>query len=690
MLGIGAAAAAATSKFLTPADASTPNRLPLYTQNRAPLQPSKFLRLPPGSVKARGWLAHQLQLQVDGLAGRLSEISDYLDYDNCGWVDPTKGAWEELPYWLRDFGDLGYVTGDKRVLDLSKKWIDGIIDAQQPDGWFGPNSVRTALDNGPDMWPHMLILNTLQSYYDYGSDSPIIGGRGADPRVLPFMTKYFHFVDKQPDAQFSKGWGSTRWADNLDALLWLYNRTGDDFLLTLATRIHKSAANWLDGIPTWHNVNISQGFREGAQYWQISGDPAHLAAASHAYDTVMSKYGQFPGGGFAGDENCRDGYVDARQGFETCGWVELMRSFEILTCIGGDPIWADRCEEIAFNSLPAAFDPEQKGLHYITSANCVDIDNRVKTHHQFDNNFAMQAYMPGIHNYRCCPHNYGIGWPNYVETLWLATPDRGLCASMYSACEVTARVADGQTVKIIQQTDYPFDDTIRLFISIDQPTAFPLHLRIPGWCHGASIKVNGKHVDATPTGGYAVLNRTWTSGDRVELHLPMTITVRRWPQNGDSATIDHGPLTYSLKIDEQWTLTNAPGAMPTPLDGHAADSNDSSPGAMPAALSGHVRWPEYTVTATSPWNYALVDVDPAALHVDRKHGHLANNPFTHATTPITIRAKARRLATWTVDDENVIAPVPASPAMSTAPVEEITLIPMAAARLRITSFPVTG
>jgi len=652
MLGIGAAAAAATSKLLTPASGSTPNYMALYHLNRAPLQPSKFLRLPPGSAKAHGWLAHQLQLQVDGLAGRMSEISDYLDYDNCGWIDPSKNAWEELPYWLRGFGDLGYVTGDKRVLDLSEKWIDGIIDAQQPDGWFGPNAVRTALDGGPDMWPHMLVLNTLQSYYDYSEDD----------RVLPFMVKYFQYVDKQPDTQFSKGWGSTRWADNLDALLWLYNRTGENFLLTLATRIHKSAANWIDGVPTWHNVNISQGFREGAQYSVISGDPAHLAAATHAYDTVMSKYGQFAGGGFAGDENCREGYVDARQGFETCGWVEFMRSFEILTRIGGDPIWADRCEEIAFNSLPAAFDPEQKGLHYITSANCVDIDNRVKSHHQFDNNFAMQAFMPGIHNYRCCPHNYGIGWPNYVEEMWLATPDRGVCASMYGAGEVTARVADGQTVKIVQQTNYPFDDTIRLFISIDQPTAFPLHLRIPGWCHGASVKVNGKQVDIhAASGRYAILNRTWTGGDRVELYLPMTTTVRRWPSNGNSASIDHGPLTYSLMIDEKWTQSG-----------------------------GSKTWPEYTVAADSPWNYALDNVDPRHIQVHRKRGQLPPNPFTLSTAPIELRTKARRVDTWTVDDEKVISPVPASPVLSTEPVEEIILIPMAAAHLRVTSFPVAS
>ncbi len=55
----------------------------------------------------------------------------------------------------------------------------------------------------------------------------------------------------------------------------------------------------------------------------------------------------------------------------------------------------------------------------------------VKSQLQFDNGFAMQAYLPGVDQYRCCPHNYGQGWPYYVEEMWLATPDGGLAASLY-------------------------------------------------------------------------------------------------------------------------------------------------------------------------------------------------------------------------------------------------------------------
>jgi len=71
-------------------------------------------------------------------------------------------------------------------------------------------------------------------------------------------------------------------------------------------------------------------------------------------------------------------FCDPRQGFETCGIVEFMHSFEMLTKISGNPLWADRCEELAFNSLPAALTPDLKALHYLTCPNQVQLDKTTK------------------------------------------------------------------------------------------------------------------------------------------------------------------------------------------------------------------------------------------------------------------------------------------------------------------------
>jgi hypothetical protein len=110
--------------------------------NRAPLRPDAFLRLAPGRTRADGWLATQLGHQLTGLNGRMTEVSHFLRYDETGWIHPELTGWEEVPYWLKGFSSLGYVTGDDRVIAETKRWIDGVLATQAADGFFGPARLR--------------------------------------------------------------------------------------------------------------------------------------------------------------------------------------------------------------------------------------------------------------------------------------------------------------------------------------------------------------------------------------------------------------------------------------------------------------------------------------------------------------------------------------------------------------------
>ncbi|MCT2590307.1 glycoside hydrolase family 127 protein [Streptomyces sp. N2-109] len=624
-----------------------------YPVNRAPLQSTPFLRLPPGSISTGGWLREQLKLQLGGLNGRLPEISDFLDPATSGWSLPSKGGWEELPYWLRGFGDLAYVTGDANALEQTRAWIDRILGTRQSDGFFGPTSLRTALNGGPDFWPYVPVQDALRSWHEYSGDE----------RALSALTGWLKYLNGQKPEQFGHGWGTFRCADVIESAYWLYNRTGDDWLLDLVRKVHTHSADYTTGIPNWHNVNLAQGFREPAQYGLLDGASSLRSATYRNYETVMRRYGQFPGGGFAGDENCRSGYADPLQGFESCGIVEYMYSHELLTRMTGDPVWADRCEELALNMLPAALDPQHQGIHYVTSANGVQLDNGAKNHGQFDNDFAMQAYMPGIHNYRCCPHNYGMGWPYYAEELWLASADGGLCASLYAQSSVRAKVGDGTTVTFTEDTAYPFEETITFTLSTPRTVNFPLYLRLPGWCSAPSVRLNGRPAPRRTSGGYLVLNREWQDGDTLELRLPMRTSVRTWKDNNDAVSVDHGPLTYSLQIDEDWKR-----------------------------FAGTEDWPEYEVHPASPWNYAL-ELDknsPEKSFTVERTGADEANPFTHSGTPVRMRARARRVPAWRTDDQDVITPLQQSPVHTREPVEQVTLIPSAAARLRVTAFPSAG
>ncbi|SCD65159.1 Ricin-type beta-trefoil lectin domain-like, partial [Streptomyces sp. DvalAA-14] len=622
----------------------------LYTSNAAPLAPTAFLRLPPGAVTARGWLDAQLRSQLAGLCGQYAATSHFLDLNTSGWTHPANTGWEEVPYWLRGYTDLAVLTGDATALAAVRRWIDAIVATAQPDGFFGPTSLRTSLGGGPDFWPFLPMTWALRNWQEYSGDT----------RIVPLLTAFFRYMNAQGPGAFNQSWVSQRWGDGLDSVFWLYNRTGDAFLLPLADKIHTGGANWVNNLPSLHNVNIAQGFREPAQYALRSPATALTQAAYQNYTSVMTSWGQFPGGGFAGDENARPGFGDPRQGFETCGIVEFMASHQLLTRITGDPVWADRCEDLAFNSLPAALDPAGKAIHYITSANSIDLDNTPKTQGQFQNAFAMQAYMPGVDQYRCCPHNYGMGWPYFTEELWLATPDHGLAAAMYAPSSVTAKVADGTPVTITETTDYPFADTITLTVATPRPLAFPLYLRVPGWCAAPHITVNGAAASAPAGPAFTTLNRTWNNGDTVSLQFPQTTTVRSWPGNHGATAIDHGPLTYALSIGENYVQ-----------------------------YAGSAQFPAYEVHATTPWNYGLA-LDAGAPSFSRASGPLPANPFTHDGTPVRITAPVRPIAEWQADSQHVVTPLQASPARSTAPVQTVTLIPMGAARLRISAFPTTA
>jgi len=262
----------------------------------------------------------------------------------------------------------------------------------------------------------------------------------------------------------------------------------------------------------------------------------------------------------------------------------------------------------------------------------------------------------------------------------MATPDNGVCAAMFSESKVQVKVAAGIPVAFSEETHYPFDDTIRFRFSSEKPVRFPFYLRIPAWCQNVKVAINGVQaaVDAS-SGKYVKIERGWKNGDTVALTLPMPVSVKRWERNHDSASVNYGPLTFSLKIGERY------------------DRHDSTKTAIGdsswqkgADLS---KWPSFEIHPTTPWNYGLVlDPQDAAKSFTVKHGAWPadNFPFKFDSAPVTIEAKAKRIPEWQIDRYGLCAVLQASPVISEEPLETVTLIPMGAARLRISAFPVIG
>ena len=639
-----------------------------YIHSRAPLQQTHFIKLPSGSIEAGGWLNKMLGLQRDGLTGNLGEISIWLTKKNNAWLNKEgKGdyGWEELPYWLKGYLDIAYMLKDQKMISESKFWIDAVLNNQRDNGDFGPDVKKKGRR---DLWTNMPMLWCLQSYYEFTKD----------PRVIPFITRYFKYELAVPDSNFLKDyWENSRGGDNLTSVYWLYNITGESWLLELAGKIDRNTANWRqpDNLPNWHNVNIAQSFKEPATFYLQSHDTADLAASYQDFKLIRKIFGQVPGGMFGGDESSRKGYDDPRQAIETCGMVEQMTSDEMLLANTGDPFWATNCEDIAFNTFPAAFMPDYTSLRYLTAPNMVISDS--KNHSPgIDNNGPFLVMNP--FSSRCCQHNHAAGWVYYAENSWMATPDNGIAAQLYTEGRVKALVGNGASVTITETTHYPFDGNINFTINTDKPVNFPLYLRVPEWCNGALVKLNGKRINVKGSGNkYIRLETEWKKGDKISLYLPMQLLVRKWKENKNSVSINYGPLTYSLKIDEIYKKQ----------DSKITAIGDSrwQPGADPK------KWPSYEIFPGSNWNYGLLideEHPERSITILHKEWPKNNDPFTNANAPIELIIKAKQIPEWGIDQYGLCGILPVSPVKTDQPASFVKLIPMGGARLRISAFPV--
>jgi len=172
----------------------------------------------------------------------------------------------------------------------------------------------------------------------------------------------------------------------------------------------------------------------------------------------------------------------------------------------------------------------------------------------------------------CCPTNLTRITPE-VGGLVYARAKQRVYVNLYAAGEASIGLDDSTTVKLAQQTDYPWDGRVKLTIAPDKPAEFTLCLRIPGWALGkpvpsdlyrfanakappVGLKVNGKPADASPANdGYVHLQRRWQAGDVVELTLPMPIrrvyAHKKVLADKGKASLMRGPVIYCLEAIDQ-------------------------------------------------------------------------------------------------------------------------------------------
>jgi DUF1680 family protein len=113
-------------------------------------------------------------------------------------------------------------------------------------------------------------------------------------------------------------------------------------------------------------------------------------------------------------------------------------------------------------------------------------------------------------------------------------------------------IVDGKPVQVRLTSTYPWGGAVRLALTLDAPQRFALKLRIPGWCDAWSVNVNGAPIEtAAPAHGYIAIDRTWQSGDVVELHLAMPVQAVYVNPNvrqlQGRLALQRGPIVYCME-----------------------------------------------------------------------------------------------------------------------------------------------
>ncbi len=637
------------------------------------LRPVALRALPLGQLRPAGWLARQLRLQADGMAGHLDEL--WPDVADSAWIGGSADGWERGPYWLDGVTPLAFLLGDPRLRAKVDRWVASILEHQADDGWFRPRPGPVSRPDeraDADVWPRMVVLKALLQYH----------AATGDERIVKAGLRFARSLVPRLDATPLHDWGRSRWADLVLSLHRLYDLTGDDLLLDVAATLHRQGYDWFafaaslpyrekvpqaaleefqrraggvwmnDDVMATHGVNVAMGAKAPA-VWSRQDAAATPALLEDLLAQLDRHHGQ-ASGLFSADEHLAGRHPS--QGTETCAVVELMFSLETaLESWGASELVADRLERLAFNALPACATPDDHLHQYVQQANqvvCHVTQDRPYTNNGPDANIFGLAPHFG-----CCTANRHQGWPKFAARLWMGTPDDGLLALSYAPCVIDTQVR-GTPVRIEVRGGYPFDDEVNVVVRPSVPVTFPLSLRVPGWARDPRLSVGDAPPIAIEPGTVHRLDRQWSGEEELRLALPAPVRAE-W-QSG-RVTMWRGPLAFALAVGESWRQ-----------------------------IGGEEPYASWEVHPTTPWNYAVeVDQDApsASFTLERRDGDAS--VFSPEGAPLVLHGRGRRLPDWGLRNGAADLPPAARADGGGGDAEDVVLALYGAIRLRVSDLPWT-
>ena len=634
-------------------------------------------------TRPAGWLAEVCQLQADGLGGHPEALS--YPYDTCLWNGniPRMGEhgqdwwrYEQTAYYTDGLLRLGYATGNAAFIEKGVAGIEYTLGHVSPDGYLGHPSLWDAknykLKNGYDMWPLAVFFRAMKAKYDAAPDE----------RIPAALQRNFLNYDKKHVLRY-------RNVINAEGLLWTYAHTGDKRLLDLAEEAWrmreplppekknelapKNCAN--DDAIHMHGVSYCEEMKVPMLLAAYTGKQEYLDQAVNVERKLVRDH-MLPDGCPTSAERTLGNSVHICH--ETCDAVDYTWSLGYFLEGTGDASYADKIERCVFNAGFGAIGDDFKSLQYFSNVNQF-IATSNSDHNPQNYGTTWMQYRP-THETECCAGNVSRLVPNYISRMWLKDKKGRPVAALYGPSEV-----DYGWAKIKEETRYPFDGKISFRFNVKEPTENAFTYRVPGWCSGASVKVNGAAVAAAVPGSFATIERKFADGDVIELDFPMDVKFEELPPrfvvNGKDVKCGvKRPAEKFANASQGTVVTRGPLVFAYPIPMERTEDNEEHAN-MNGKKSANPDFKSWNLRPAGPFNYAL------AAHTAEVVGDAtAGDGFFKNPGAIKLRVRVRRIK-WELDENRFTPDIPERPKVIGDNVETIELVPYGATMLRLGVFP---
>ena len=438
--------------------------------------------------------------------------------------------------------------------ELEKKadeWIDKFAAAQQPDGYINTFYTLTGLDKRwTNMDKHEMycaghMIEAGVAYYQATGKRKLLDVciRMTDHMMSQFGPGKRHWVPGHEEIELAlvKLYQTTQEQKYLDFAYWLLEERGHGHG-TMGDEGKWDPVYYQDIVPvrrltdiSGHAVRCMYLYCGMADVAALKNDTGYIAAIDRLWDDVVHRNMYITGG--IGSSHDNEGFtedydlpnLDAY--CETCASVGMGLWNQRMNQLTGDSKYIDVLERSLYNGALAGISLGGDRFFYVNP-----LESKGDHHRQ------------EWYGCACCPSQLSRFLPSIGNYIY-ASSDDALWVNLYIGN--TGQIRIGETdILLTQETDYPWDGSVKLTISTSLPLEKEIRLRIPNWCKTYDLSINGKRINVSEEKGYAVI-KDWKSQDVIALDMDMPVEIvaadPHVKENFGKRAIQRGPLVYCME-----------------------------------------------------------------------------------------------------------------------------------------------